>query len=311
MRAIRGVLWLLAWTAVLCVVPRQALAQQPVAALISEARRQLDELNPDPAGSILVRVLDPSAGASRAERVRALVLLGIAELMMSDPDKARLNFQQALALDPQLRVDSLADLQTFLLTTFDAARLSAAGGAEPRPAILEILNAPASAEVIVDGARWEVRRDTVRPGLHRIQVLATGYAPFIDSVMVDSGATVLRDVTLRRPVPAAVAEQRPTAPPEGPAAQPPAQPIATAAVHREGSFELSVGVGVFSVDKVLSAYVDALNRVPSNYGRFIPAMHLVSSARVAEMVKVMEGCCRDVNIALANELFHKFSIHCR
>ena len=39
------------------------------------------------------------------------------------------------------------------------------------------------------------------------------------------------------------------------------------------------------------------------YSRFIPNMHLVSSARVAEMVKVMEGCYRDVNIALANELF--------
>jgi UDP-N-acetyl-D-mannosaminuronic acid dehydrogenase len=39
------------------------------------------------------------------------------------------------------------------------------------------------------------------------------------------------------------------------------------------------------------------------YSHFIPNMHLVSSARVAEMVKVMEGCYRDVNIALANELF--------
>jgi UDP-N-acetyl-D-mannosaminuronic acid dehydrogenase len=39
------------------------------------------------------------------------------------------------------------------------------------------------------------------------------------------------------------------------------------------------------------------------YRRFIPNLHLVSSARVAEMIKVMEGCYRDVNIALANELF--------
>jgi len=39
------------------------------------------------------------------------------------------------------------------------------------------------------------------------------------------------------------------------------------------------------------------------YKRFIPNLHLVSSARVAEMIKVMEGCYRDVNIALANELF--------
>lgn len=39
------------------------------------------------------------------------------------------------------------------------------------------------------------------------------------------------------------------------------------------------------------------------YKKFISNLHLVSSARAAEMIKVMEGCYRDVNIALANELF--------
>ncbi len=39
------------------------------------------------------------------------------------------------------------------------------------------------------------------------------------------------------------------------------------------------------------------------YKQFISNLHLVSSANVAEMIKVMEGCYRDVNIALANELF--------
>jgi UDP-N-acetyl-D-mannosaminuronic acid dehydrogenase len=39
------------------------------------------------------------------------------------------------------------------------------------------------------------------------------------------------------------------------------------------------------------------------YKEFISNLHLVSSAKVAEMIKVMEGCYRDVNIALANELF--------
>ncbi|MDD4161097.1 MAG: nucleotide sugar dehydrogenase [Methanothrix sp.] len=39
------------------------------------------------------------------------------------------------------------------------------------------------------------------------------------------------------------------------------------------------------------------------YKKFINNLHLVSSAKVAEMIKVMEGCYRDVNIALANELF--------
>ncbi len=39
------------------------------------------------------------------------------------------------------------------------------------------------------------------------------------------------------------------------------------------------------------------------YKKFIPNLHLVSSAKVAEFIKVIEGCYRDVNIALANELF--------
>ncbi len=39
------------------------------------------------------------------------------------------------------------------------------------------------------------------------------------------------------------------------------------------------------------------------YKKFIPDLHLVSSARAAEFIKVIEGCYRDVNIALANELF--------
>lgn len=39
------------------------------------------------------------------------------------------------------------------------------------------------------------------------------------------------------------------------------------------------------------------------YLKFIPNLHLVSNARTAEFIKVIEGCYRDVNIALANELF--------
>ena len=39
------------------------------------------------------------------------------------------------------------------------------------------------------------------------------------------------------------------------------------------------------------------------YKHFIPNLHLVASARTAEFIKIIEGCYRDVNIALANELF--------
>ena len=39
------------------------------------------------------------------------------------------------------------------------------------------------------------------------------------------------------------------------------------------------------------------------YKKIVSNLHLVSSARVAEFIKVIEGCYRDVNIGLANELF--------
>lgn len=45
------------------------------------------------------------------------------------------------------------------------------------------------------------------------------------------------------------------------------------------------------------------NRALELYSKFIPHIQQVSSARVAEFVKVIEGCYRDVNVALANELF--------
>ena len=39
------------------------------------------------------------------------------------------------------------------------------------------------------------------------------------------------------------------------------------------------------------------------YGKFIPNLYRVSRSRVAEFVKIIEGSYRDVNIALANEIF--------
>jgi UDP-N-acetyl-D-mannosaminuronic acid dehydrogenase len=41
----------------------------------------------------------------------------------------------------------------------------------------------------------------------------------------------------------------------------------------------------------------------SIYEKFIPNLSQVSSSRMAEFIKIIEGCYRDVNIALANELF--------
>jgi outer membrane protein OmpA-like peptidoglycan-associated protein len=76
----------------------------------------------------------------------------------------------------------------------------------------------------------------------------------------------------------AAAQQRPATPPARPqpAARPAAQPAqrpaarpAAGAAHREGSIELSVGAGVFSVDQKLNSYLETLHIVDAAPGRFM------------------------------------------
>lgn len=54
-------------------------------------------------------------------------------------------------------------------------------------------------------------------------------------------------------------------------------------------------IGGVDEDSGLAAY--------SIYKKFISNISMVSTAKTAELIKVMEGCYRDVNVALANELF--------
>lgn len=54
-------------------------------------------------------------------------------------------------------------------------------------------------------------------------------------------------------------------------------------------------IGGVDEDSGLAAY--------SIYKKFISNLSMVSTAKTAELIKVMEGCYRDVNVALANELF--------
>jgi alpha-tubulin suppressor-like RCC1 family protein len=176
-------------------------AQTAASALITQARAQLDGLNPDSAGKLLLRALDPRVGASTPERVRAFVLYGIAQLSAGRRDAARQAFREALALDPTQRVDSLSDLHSEVLTTFNTERgVEAEAPRLPRSA-LEIRGLPDSARLAVDGVVWAARRRDVPPGLRRIEVTAPGYAPYRDSIIVDTGATLIRDVVLRRPEP--------------------------------------------------------------------------------------------------------------
>jgi hypothetical protein len=83
-----------------------AAAQTAAARLIEQARVQLDGLNGDSARVLLAAGLDRSP--TPAERLRGFTLLGFAQLLRKDLISATRAFDQALRLDPTLRVDSLA-----------------------------------------------------------------------------------------------------------------------------------------------------------------------------------------------------------
>ena len=101
----------------------QLKAQGDVATLISAARTQLDQFNPDSASALLERALAPSLGATTAQRVRAYILYGIARLTAKDIASARQALRRALQLSPTERVDSLEFLEPeFLLREFNSER---------------------------------------------------------------------------------------------------------------------------------------------------------------------------------------------
>ncbi len=105
--------------ATLAALPRAANAQ---GTLVEGARAQLEQLNPDSAYRLLERALAPAAGTAGAERVRAFTLLGISELLRGNRGAARQSFEQALRLDPVLRVDSLAELHADTRVVFGEVR---------------------------------------------------------------------------------------------------------------------------------------------------------------------------------------------
>ena len=175
-------------------------AQETVASrLIAQARQQIEEINPDSAAVLLRQALESRAGATMAEKLRAFVLYGVTELTAGRTDGARRTFREALALEPTLRVDSLAELHESLVSTFERERSAIIGAdARPLPGVLEIRGLPAGARVAVNGAVWDDRRRQVPAGVHRVEVSARGYFPYADSVKVDPGATLVRDIALVR-----------------------------------------------------------------------------------------------------------------
>ena len=174
-------------------------AQETVASrLIAQARRQIEDINPDSAAALLRQALDPRVGATSAEQLRAFVLFGVTELTAGRTDGARRTFREALALEPTLRVDSLAELHEALVVTFEGERAALEAAARPAPGILEFRGLPAGARLLVDGVVWNDRRRQVDVGVRRAQVTARGYFPYSDSIRVDPGVTIIRDIALVR-----------------------------------------------------------------------------------------------------------------
>jgi len=194
LRLVPGLVLVLA----LCGVT-SAQAQETVAGrLIAQARQQIEDINPDSAAVLLRQALDPRSGATLAEKLRAFVLYGVTELTASRADGARRAFREALALDPTLSVDSLAELHEALVLAFTGERSALEAAARPAPGILELRGLPAGARVAVDGVAWTDRRRELPSGVHRIEVTARGHFPYLDSVKVDPGVTLIRDVAMVR-----------------------------------------------------------------------------------------------------------------
>jgi hypothetical protein len=110
-----------------------ARGQTRVAALVRDARAQLEALNPDSAVVLLEQVLAPGMNATPAEQLRAWYLYGIAQMGKEPPNlpSAQLAFRQALQRDATLRIDSLDHLAVDVARQFNAERTAMAATQAP------------------------------------------------------------------------------------------------------------------------------------------------------------------------------------
>jgi hypothetical protein len=290
----RGAVVPVVLVAVLLAFPSAGLAQTPASALIAAARAQLDDLNPDSAGKLLLRALDPRAGASTQERVRAFVLYGIAQLSGGHRDAAQATFREALALDPALRVDSLADLHSELMAVFTPLRRQETPPPRPSRGVLEIRGVPANGRLAVDDQPWPQPRREVAPGLRRVLVTAPGYAAYRDSVTVDSGATLVLDVRLRL-LPVAADTAR-VAVPAAPSARPAITTIPSPAARRPSGAgpEVVAEAQVWRIDNVVSSVLVA-SGIANNAGSLMlgigarGALNVIRHVRVGAEVSFASG----------------------
>ena len=183
----------------LAAAPRLA-AQGTVAALIGAARAQFDDFNTDSASVLLARALAQGSGATSAERVRAYVLYGIAQLSARNPTAARQAFRSALQLNPAERVDSLVFLEPDdLAQVFNAERAAVAVPAGPPPLAVDVA-VPYDTVLLAPAGRLQVAtrptfRSRVMVAVARADTPATPV--WSNTEMVDSVGAAVWDLRAR------------------------------------------------------------------------------------------------------------------
>jgi len=93
-------------------------AQSPPADLIQAARAQIAANHTDSAESLLRQVLDSTSRATPAERASALFWHGVVQFYAGNDSATRAAFRQAFALNPDLHVSGLAQMDSTLNAIF-------------------------------------------------------------------------------------------------------------------------------------------------------------------------------------------------
>jgi hypothetical protein len=104
---------------------------QSAAMLIGSARTHLDAGRHADAARLLRLAIQPQAQATRDEKLEALVLLGVSELLGGHDSLARRAFADAVTIDPNLEVEGLGDIDPRLPALLAEAKSRGANPTAP------------------------------------------------------------------------------------------------------------------------------------------------------------------------------------
>jgi len=95
------------------------------------ARAQLRASRLDSAALLLRQTLDTASHPTREDQVEAWILLGVIHFFKGDDSGTTADFRHALALDPLLKADGLANYDSALVDLFNAQRSAAVAEGGP------------------------------------------------------------------------------------------------------------------------------------------------------------------------------------